>query len=754
MASARPSWPGRSGAPSVQAAKELHRDLVLVGGGHSHVLALRMLAMQPIAGLRITLISPASHSPYSGMLPGLICGHYRFEESHIDLARLCQWAEVRFITAQVTAIDPAAQCLSLSDRPPISYDVVSLDIGSQPELNSVPGAREHATPVKPVAGLWQRWQAVYGRVIAWDEREDCRIAVVGGGAGSVELVLAMAYRLQERRGCFDLWCAAPEILPGHGARARRSVMAQLQRWGVRVHCNARIAAVVGSELTLADGTRAAYDELFWCTGAAPAQWIAASGLATDERGFLTVRDTLQAMHDDCIFGAGDIAVQVNYPRPKAGVYAVRQGPVLAHNLRAFLLHKVLRQHRPQRRFLSLISLGDKLATADRAGFSATGHWVWRWKDSIDRAFMARFENLPLSMGDKTKDSLPELQHTSQQPVCGGCGAKVGADALGAALAQLSLDYPQHCVGTGDDAVALHSPPAGSVVQSLDVLRQLVSDPWQMGRIAAQHALSDLYACGARPVSALAAVILPYASNAMLQRELEQLLAGALHEFAAVDCRLEGGHSMQGAELSLGFVVNGVAMAHDGALLPKVGAQPGHQLVLTKALGTGALFAAHMQLAADGRDISAAIAAMLQGNGAAAELAVAYGASACTDITGFGLLGHLLEMLAGVHGARLELSQLPVLSGALEQIRVGIVSTMHAANAHSGGHFVQHSVSVDEARRQLLFDPQTSGGLLIALPPERSEGLCEALHDGGYTEARIIGAVTNPVPACATPIQLD
>tara|TARA_R110002073_G_scaffold58550_2_gene148247 strand:+ start:3020 stop:5239 length:2220 start_codon:yes stop_codon:yes gene_type:complete len=737
----------------VHTPPELQRDLVLVGGGHSHVLALRMLAMRPIAGLRITLISPASHSPYSGMLPGLVSGHYCFEESHIDLARLCQWAGARFVTAQVNAIDTTVRRLSLAGRPAISYDVVSLDIGSEPELDSVPGARDYATPVKPVAGLWQRWQALYERVVTRAEHEHFHIAVVGGGAGSVELVLAMSHRLQVKPGQFDLWCAAGEILPGHSARARQSVLSELQRRGIRVHCNARIAAVGDGELTLADGSRAAYGELFWCTGAAPAPWIAASGLATDEQGFLAVRDTLQAMHDDCIFGAGDIAVQVNYPRPKAGVYAVRQGPVLAHNLRALLLQKPLRQHRPQRRFLSLISLGDKRATADRGGFSATGRWVWRWKDRIDRAFMARFEDLPVGMDTAARDSLPWLQRLPTQPVCGGCGAKVGADALGAALAQLCLEYPQHCVGGGDDAAIVPAPAGVALVQSVDVLRELVSDPWLMGRIAAQHALSDLYACGTQPLSALATVTLPYASHTILQRELQQLLAGALHEFAAADCRLVGGHSMQGSELSIGFVVNGVPMAGDGKLLPKAGAQPGDALVLSKALGTGVLFAAHMQLAADGRDVSAAIAAMLQGNAAAAEVAVAHGASACTDITGFGLLGHLLEMLAGVHSARVALSQVPVLDGVLQQVRAGIESTMCAANVRSAGPFLQHSSSVDEARRQLLFDPQTSGGLLIAMPHVRARSLCDALRNSGYSQADIIGEVIEAVPGEAATVEL-
>ena len=726
-------------------AHEIHRELVLVGGGHAHALALRMLAMRPIEGLRISLISPASHTPYSGMLPGLVAGHYNFEQTHIDLARLCQWARVRFIAAEVTALDPQQMQLSLAGRPPVYYDLLSLDIGSQPELDSVPGARAHAVPVKPVAGLWQRWQVLRERVLARAPGTDYRIAVVGGGAGSVELAMAMANSLATDSPGIDLWCGAADILQNYNKRARSAVVAALARQGVNVHLGARVERVEGDALFLAGGKRVSYDDLFWCTGAAAAPWVAASGLATDAQGFLAVRDTLQSLDDDRVFGCGDIATQVNNPRPKAGVYAVRQGPVLGHNLGAALLGKPLRQHRPQQRFLSLISLGERLATADRGPFSATGAWVWRWKDRIDREFMGRFEQLPEMMPIRPWGRLPQLPEEAR-PHCGGCGAKVGGDALATVLAQLAQAYPAHCTGSDDDASVVPVADGQTVLQSVDMLRELVGDPWLMGRIAANHALSDLYACGARPVSALAAITMPFASPEIQQRELQQLLAGALHEFAAVDCRLTGGHSMQGPELNVGFVVNGVT-PDSGALLGKRGLRAGDSLLLTKPLGTGTLFAAQMQLRADGRDIGAAIDTMLQSNAIAGELALANGASAATDITGFGLLGHLLEMLGDDLGAELELTALPLLGGALETMRAGIYSTMHAANARSYASLAQ-GADVDEPLREILFDPQTSGGLLLGIAPQLAIALRETLRERGYIHAQIIGTVAHRETAAA------
>ena len=720
-------------------ATELQKDLVLVGGGHTHALAMRMLAMDPIEGLRITLISAGSHTPYSGMLPGLVAGHYQFEQTHIDLARLCQWAGVRFICAQVTSLDPGTRTLTLAGRPAIQYDIVSIDIGSQPELDSVPGARAHAVPVKPVARLCQRWEELRGRIAAHEAGRNYRIALVGGGSGSVELALAMAHTLAAEAITIDLWCGSRQILQNYNSRARRCVMSALARHQVAVHTDSRVGEVEEACLVMEDGSRHVYDELFWCTGAAPAPWIAATGLSTDTSGFLAVRDTLQSPDDERVFGCGDIATQIKNPRPKAGVYAVRQGPVLAHNLRALLMDKPLREHKPQMRFLSLVSLGDKQAAADKGPFSASGSWVWHWKDRIDREFMGRFESLPPMPTGTASDSLPELDSVTA-PHCGGCGAKIGANALSLVLAELAQEFPDNCQGQGDDASAIPHNSGEVLLQSIDVLRQLTADHYLMGRIAANHALSDLYACGARPLSALAAITLPFSTPAILQRDLKQVLAGALHEFSAVDCTLTGGHSMQGPELSIGFVVNG--QLPQDKLLAKKGAKVDDQLILTKPLGTGILFSAHMQQLADGRHIEAALQMMLQNNFQAGELASVGGASACTDITGFGLLGHLLEMLGNDRGAELRLDRLPVLEGVTGLIAGGVASPGYAANAEQA-YQISVSPGSDPYRRELLFDPQTSGGLLIAVPAEQAANLQGSLRAAGYGEAVIIGEVVKP-----------
>ncbi|MFT6285316.1 MAG: selenide,water dikinase [Alcanivorax sp.] len=728
----------------MQSSTEITQDLILVGGGHAHVIALRILAMQPIPGVRITLISPATHTPYSGMLPGLIAGHYSFDETHIDLSRLCQWAGVRFLRAEVTAIEPRQRVLTLRDRPGIQYEILSLDIGSEPELDSVPGARQWSIPIKPVASLWQRWSSLSARLDDKSRVAPHGIAVVGGGAGSVELIMAMAQRFSDCTVSFELFCGGDSILQGYNRRARKSVEMALQELGIGVHVGARVVSVTDGVLFLSDKSSHNFDDLFWCTGASAAPWISACDLATDDSGFLAIGDTLQSVNYDNIFAAGDVATQVNHPRAKAGVYAVRQGPVLAENLRNVLLGKPLKSHIPQHRFLSLVALGGKSATADRSFLSVTGKWVWRWKDRIDRKFMLRFIDLPSRMLDQL-----------QQMPCGGCGAKVGASSLSAVLSRLAIAYPEQASNglRADDTAIIPGAGGQDVVQSIDVLREIVADPWLMGRIAANHALSDLYASGARPLSALATVTLPFASPSIQERDLEQLLAGALHEFKSVACPLQGGHSLQGQELNIGFVVNGHPISQDRGYISKTGLQMGDLLVLTKPIGSGALFAGHMQLKADGRHVQAAIESMLQSNALAAGLASEFGANACTDVTGFGLLGHLLEMLNEQSGATLNLSSVPQLEGALECIQQGVRSTMHASNAAALSALGGNTDTMDSHAIALLVDPQTSGGLLIGISSEQAESLCAALRDAGYLHSAVIGEVTELSARLHSPLSL-
>lgn len=367
--------------------------LVLVGGGHAHVEVLRAFARRRDRPACVTLISRHQDTPYSGMLPGVIAGHYTRPESHIALAPLAALAGATFVIDEVNRLDLSARLVYRRGGPPLKWDVLSLDIGSTPDTGATWVGPE-TVAVKPIDGLLARWDDLLGALRT--ETGVRRLAVVGAGAAGVELVLSMQVRLQstseEHRGrCrFALFAAGPCILPEHPANVRRRFMRVLGTRGIAVHLNARVVAVSDGHIVTESG-RYEVDHAVWATQATAASWIGESGLAVDAAGFMRVGDTLESSSHPSVFGAGDVATIDEHPRPKSGVYAVRQGPPLARNLYARLSGRPLERHRPQSQALSLITTGDRYAIASRGPWSAEGHWAWSLKNVIDRRFMRRYQ---------------------------------------------------------------------------------------------------------------------------------------------------------------------------------------------------------------------------------------------------------------------------------------------------------------------------------------------------------------------------
>ena len=375
--------------------------IVLVGGGHSHVGVLRSLGMRPLANVRLTLISTDMQAPYSGMLPGYVAGHYSHGDVHIDLQRLAKFAGAALCHDEVIGIDRQAQTVLCRNGAPIRYDFLSLNLGATPQVSRVPGALEHSVPVKPRAHFNPRWLALLERVRR--HAGPTTIAVVGAGAGGVELLLAMQYRLMRELHAlgrnadalrFHLVTQSADILPTHNAGVRRRFRAVLAERGVQVHVNTAVCKVQAGRLRAVSGVVIDADEIIWVTQAGGAPWLAATGLALDDGGFVQVNDHLQSVTDPRLFAAGDVASMVGHPLEKAGVFAVRQAMPLTDNLRASVLGQPLVVYRPQRKWLALISTGNRYAVASRGAIGFAGSWVWHWKDWIDRRFMRRFSDLP------------------------------------------------------------------------------------------------------------------------------------------------------------------------------------------------------------------------------------------------------------------------------------------------------------------------------------------------------------------------
>ncbi len=708
----------------------LTRDVVLIGGGHTHALFLRRWGMNPLAGVRLTLINPEPQAPYSGMLPGLVAGHYARDELMIDLVRLARFARARLVLGRAEGIERVARHILVPGRAPIRYDLASIDIGITSAMPDLPGFAEHAHPAKPLAAFADAWEAF--------APTRGTAAVIGGGVAGMELAMAMAHRLGP--GQVTLIEAQAEVVPALSEKTRGTLVAEARALRIDIRTGAPVRAVEAGQVVLESGETVASGFTVGAAATQPQGWLAETGLDLTD-GFVTVGETLASVSDPRLFAVGDCAHLSHAPRPKAGVYAVREAPVLFDNLRARLTGIEPRPYDPQEDYLKLISCGAKRAVADRSGLRLAGGWLWRWKDRIDRRFMARFEDLPAM-----EPLLPEVmaegvaEELGDQPLCGGCAAKVGRGALVEALAHLPPPMrPDVLTGPGDDAAVLEIRGTRQVLTT-DTLRAFTEDPWLLGRIAAVHALGDIWAMAAEPQAALAQVILPRMTAAMQSATVAEILDAAQAVFAEAGADIVGGHSALGAELTVGFTVTGLA-GHHGP--QPSGARPGDVLILTKPLGTGILLAAEMVMKARGPWIAAAFDSMARPQGTAARLLGAE-ARAMTDVTGFGLAGHLMGILdaSGV-AARIELDALPVLEGAEALLSAGIRSSLHATNATLRPRCELPA----ERRSELLFDPQTAGGLLAAVPIKKADAILAELRAEGFPAA-IIGEILEGKPAIA------
>ena len=733
-------------------AHPILKDIVLVGAGHAHIGVLRMFGMKPIRGVRLTLITRQVDTPYSGMLPGMIAGHYSFDEAHIDVGPLCRFAGARLYHSAAVGLNLAGKSVLCDNRPPVPYDLVSINIGSTPGTRNTPGAPENTIPVKPIDGFLARFEAARARILTKGAK--ARIGVTGAGAGGTELALSLEWRLRRDAAAsgfdpeglqFAILTQDKEILASFPAAVRRRFMRETQRRGVEIIAGHRVARVDGGMVRLEGAAEQVFSEIFWTTEAAPAPWLAETGLGLNEQGFIAVSPTLQSVSNANVFAAGDIASIAGQNLPKSGVYAVRQGPALAENLRRAVTGKPLKPYRPQRDTLYLISTGERYAIGTRNGLSFEGEWVWRLKDWIDRRFMAQFNALPEMNAKAAAFTSPIAGIKDISGIdmrCGGCGAKVGATVLARALNAIE-PAPR-----GDVVIGLDAPDDAAVVDNggprlsahtVDYFRAPIDDPYIFGKIAANHALGDIYAMGAEPQTALAIATVPFGIEAKVEADLGGMMAGANEILREADCALVGGHTSEGAELSLGFAITG--LVERALILRKGGLRPGDALILTKSIGTGTLLAADMRGKAKGRWVSAALTHMTRSNRAAARILRAHGVHAMTDVTGFGLLGHLVEMVraSGVE-VTLALSRLPLLAGARETIAMEMFSSLQPQNLRLYRAIRNLEDAAQDPLYPMLFDPQTAGGLLASVPAEAAGACIKSLHESGYDGASVIGLV--------------
>ena len=736
-----------------------HRPhVVLVGGGHSHVQVLRRMMMHPWREARVTVVLDTPVAVYSGMVPGFVAGQYRVSELEIDVVPLARLAGAEFVLAPAVGVDPEACRVRLDGRADLGYDFVSFDVGSTVAGLDLPGVRAVARATRPIARLVREIGTLSESFLAHTADRPFEVVVAGGGAGGVELAFTVRERLLSaarvagvaRELRVTLLQALPEVLPGFppslAARARRHAEAR----GISIRTGALVASAEPGRVRLEGGTAVTADSLIWAVGAGSLDLFAGSGLPLDERGFVLTRPTLQTVGDERIFAVGDCGTLRDWPAtPKAGVYAVRQGPFLADNLRRIVAGRPLRRYRPQPDFLTLLNLGDGTALGAKWGGSFEGRWVMRLKDRIDREFMRKFQVLDDRGG--TTSEFSGMDRTAMEAmVCGGCAAKAGQTTLDRALGRLRDELGAGPSGgdgrirlgldQSDDAAAFATPRGDVVVSSVDWFKAFSGDHWLNGKVAAANALSDLFATGAEPRYAMALVNLPEeAAPAARAETLYQLLAGARSLLDECGVSLLGGHTTVGPELTVGFAVEGHPLGD--RLLTLDGLEVGDGLYLTKRLGSGVVLRGVALGQGRGAWLAAAAVQLVCPNAKAARAAVAAGLTAATDVTGFGLMNHLAEMLraSGV-SAELDIAALPALPGAEELLRSGLRSTAHEQNRNIVKAVRVASGASRHPRFELLFDPQTAGGFLAGVPEARAGDFLRRLQEANVAAVRI-GTVT-------------
>ena len=703
------------------------QHLILAGGGHSHALMLRHWGMgrwRLPPDTTVTLVNRSSTCLYSGLIPAVLAGQADPSTCSIDLRHLCATAGVNFVQAEIIGVELKRQELQLHNmlgsRAPalrsLRWDWLSLDVGS---ITAAP-AEVEGLPIRPLESF-----------LAWCAHLPPAVEVMGSGVTAVEVALALAARCRRHQ---QLCRLSLRTVPG-GLQLGNTPLAQclermMQAQGITICRRARHEPASPSRTTVL------------CTGSRAPAWLQNSGLPCDPQGRILTHPTLVVQGHGQIFATGDCGVVASAPRPAGGVWAVRAAPVLARNLQATLLGRPLQLWHPQAHGLILLGDGQGRAVAQRGRFWLGSHpWLWWWKQRLDHRFMTMVNgNEAMRAGSK------------QPMVCRGCAAKLPAQPLSNALRQIygSLPEPQ-------DANVIGEMTADQqLLASLDGFPALVSDPWLNGRLTTLHGASDLWASGACLGSLQVIVTLPRCSMVLQQDLLTQCLSGVRSTAQELGGELLGGHSLQAItdpdlhqplalQLSLGVSVHGRVPTqqrwHKGPL------QPGQVLVLSRPLGSGVIMAAAQANGTPSAWVDQALDVMSQSQQDLVPLFRQHGCHACTDVTGFGLLSHLGEMVqASPPGIQVQLDpeKIPAYDGALELLRAGYKSTLAPDNASSTLELgttgaIQLRSEPGSALRGLLIDPQTCGPLLAAVPGDQAAALLEAMTTTNH-EGTIIGHV--------------
>jgi len=707
--------------------------IVLVGGGHSHCIFLKMWAMKKVKPpLDIILINPSGFTPYTGMLPGLISGNYTRKDAYVDLVKLCNASGVRLLIGSVGKINLHKKSVMVQGRAEITFDIISVNVGIKSMASDFLHQSESVVSAKPMDKLYKRWKEFLAK--KYKNRKKA-VTIVGGGLGGLELAFAVKESLEKEAVLHEITVIERgKILKYETDNLNKKLTKFLLAKKIKIIENINILRFNNNKILLSDGTNIHSDFTIMTAGAHPYTWIEKSGIPCNE-GFIVVDSYLKSSKFPFLYAAGDCAHLDSSPRPKAGVFAVRAGPYLFHNIISVFENRAPRKFFPQRNHLKLISIGGQKAISSGRGFQFSGNTIWRWKNFIDKKFMEGFSSLK-PMGNKKELDI-NSREIQKQMICGGCGSKIGQELLNEAISKISKKKNRNILNSiGDDAAIINNGLSKQIVTT-DHLKAFTKDPWLLSRISIIHSLGDIWAMGSKPKFALLNIILPEASKSIQANWLHEIMDAANYTFLSEDISLIGGHTTQGAELTIGVTLLGDMRSKPTEIS---NAKIGDKIVLTKPIGTGVILAGEMQGLTSGQDLINALSWMQKSQSPLLE--VTRNCNAMTDVTGFGLIGHLMNICeASSVSASISINKVPLLDGAIELVKKGVKSTLFSENKGKNKNIHM----VEDPALDLLFDPQTSGGMLISIPSKKVKDLQIHLTKSGLLSS-VIGEIRQGIPS--------
>ena len=721
-------------------------DLVLIGGGHSHLSVLMELSKKPIKGNRITLISNEIDTPYSGMIPGYIEGIYSWRESHIDLYKLCIKLNIRFIHSEVTKISAMNKEVYLKGRPKLKFDVLSINSGIESDNSKIEGAKKNSVPVKPISRL-------AGNFLK-EIKNFNKIAFIGGGAGSVELALALKKRFNNTNKKIEITIVTGKngILNSFPKKTKQIALNVLKETNIKLLENKEVIQVKKNKLLMSDGTYLNIDKSILSTNAMAPKWIEKSDIKLNKDNFIVVNDAFQTNHK-FIFAAGDIVDFNKENLKKAGVFAVRSGKPLAKSIRNYISNEKNFAYKFNKNYLALIGLSNGLAIATKYNFSYSTKLNFYLKKYIDQRFIKKFNELNNNQISKIKkifigyiyktfkiNNIYEHDETNQMQ-CRGCAAKVPYNALQNTLSK-------KIITTSEDATPINTYP--NLFQSVDMINAIISDPFILGKIAANHAISDIVSVNSNIISAMMILQLPLSKSIINSRDLEQVTNGANQIFEFYNCFINGGHTMIGKDQDpvIGFAITGEQKEHLNFKKTNRNIKVDDILILTNKIGSGIIFAGINNDLIDSYFQIEVIKQMEDGNIAFGNITEKLKILSMTDITGFGLANHLLNLIKrdnGKTGLTIFPRKIPVFDGVEEAIKKKVKSSLFENNYLIAKKEIVYGRDED-CIDEILYDPQTVGGLAFIIPKEEKEKQFQILkkYKINFTEIGYVNNLDNKI----------